>query len=132
MSEKRLKTQARSAISKLLYLEIIDATFSIDGVLGAFAFTLAVPLILIGNGLGAFVVRQLTLGNIERIKQYVYLKNGAMYSIAVLGLVMVGRSFGVPLPEWFAPLATMVIIGYFFQRSRTHQRSGSPVPAFPT
>jgi len=57
-------------------LEIIDTTFSIDGVLGAFAFTLSVPLILIGNGLGALLVRQLTVSNIERIKKYVYLKNG--------------------------------------------------------
>jgi hypothetical protein len=47
--------------SKILYLEVIDATFSIDGVVGAFAFTLSVPLILIGNGIGAFVVRELTL-----------------------------------------------------------------------
>ena len=68
-------------LSKILYLEIIDMTFSIDGVLGAFAFTLSVPLILIGNGIGAFVVRELTLHNIERVKKYIYLKNGAMYSI---------------------------------------------------
>ena len=65
-----------SDISKILYLEVIDMTFSIDGVLGAFAFTLSIPLILLGNGLGAIVVRQLTVGNIERIKKYKYLKNG--------------------------------------------------------
>ena len=70
-------------LSKILYLEIIDMTFSIDGVLGAFAFTLSVPLILIGNGIGAFVVRELTLHNIERVKKYIYLKNGAMYSIGL-------------------------------------------------
>src|SRR5690349_6199589 len=53
--------------SKILFLMVIDATFSLDGVLGAFAFTLSVPLILIGNGLGAVVVRQLTISNIDRI-----------------------------------------------------------------
>src|SRR3989338_1688651 len=42
-----------SDISKILYLEVIDMTFSVDGVLGAFAFTFAIPLILIGNGIGA-------------------------------------------------------------------------------
>ena len=73
-----------SDISKILYLEIIDATFSIDGVLGAFAFTLSIPLILIGNGIGAVLVRQLTMSNIERIKKYKYLKNGAMYSVLFL------------------------------------------------
>jgi len=80
--------------SKILYLEVIDATFSIDGVVGAFAFTLSVPLILIGNGIGAFVVRELTISNIDRVKRYIYLKNGAMYSIFVLGTIMVLDSFG--------------------------------------
>ncbi len=56
-SEKKMIAGNLSDISKLFYLEVIDATFSIDGVLGAFAFTLSVPLIIVGNGLGAFVVR---------------------------------------------------------------------------
>ena len=47
---------ALSDVSKIFYLEVIDATFSIDGVIGAFAFTLSVPLILLGNGIGALVV----------------------------------------------------------------------------
>jgi uncharacterized protein len=72
-----------SDIGKIIYLEVIDMTFSIDGVVGAFAFTLSVPLILIGNGFGAIVVRQLTLYGVDRIKKYVYLKNGAMYSILI-------------------------------------------------
>ena len=66
--EKRLMAGDLSDLSKILYLEIIDATFSIDGVLGAFAFTLSVPLIIVGNGLGAVIVRQITVGNIERIR----------------------------------------------------------------
>ena len=105
-------------ISKILYLEAIDASFSIDGVLGAFAFTLSVPLILIGNGLGAVVVRQLTIGNIERVKRYRFLKNGAMYAVGVLGLIMLLEAFGIHLPSWLAPVATLLTIGYFFQRSR--------------
>jgi len=104
--------------SKILYLEVIDMTFSIDGVLGAFAFTLSVPLILIGNGLGAVVVRQLTVGNIDRIKKYKYLKNGAMYSILALGVIMVSDGFGVHTPSWLSPLITFVILGYFFWKSK--------------
>lgn len=115
--EENLLKSHRSDISKLLYLEVIDATFSIDGVLGAFAFTLSVPLILIGNGLGALVVRQLTIGNIERIKKYVYLKNGAMYSILFLGGVMILNGFGYHLPEWISPLITFVVVGFFFLKS---------------
>lgn len=117
-SEKNLMRQSLSDISKILYLEIIDTTFSIDGVLGAFAFTLAVPLILIGNGLGAYVVRQFTVGNIERIKKYIYIKNGAMYSILFLGIIMLLDSFGFEIPSWFSPAATFLVVGYFFYKSR--------------
>ena len=119
-SEEELlkKDSAQSDLSKIFYLEVIDATFSIDGVIGAFAFTLSVPLILLGNGIGAFVVRELTIHNIDRIKKYVYLKNGAMYSILVLGTIMVLDSFGIHIPEWLAPLSTAVIVGYFFLKSK--------------
>ena len=96
-----------SDIAKILYLEVIDSTFSIDGVVGAFAFTLSVPLILLGNGIGAIVVRQLTIYNLEKIKRYVYLKNGAMYSVLVLGFVMLAHGYGIHIPEWLAPLATI-------------------------
>ncbi len=104
--------------SKILYLEAIDTTFSIDGVLGAFAFTLSVPLIIIGSGIGAVVVRQLTVGNIERVKKYKYLKNGAMYSVLFLGLIMVLDSFGAKIPEWLSPIATFATIGYFYYKSK--------------
>lgn len=117
-TERQLMDAHLSDISKVFYLEVIDGTFSIDGVLGAFAFTLSVPLILLGNGLGAFVVRELTIGNIERIKRYLYLKNGAMYSILFLGTIMLLDSFGVKIPSWVSPLATFGVVGYFFLKSR--------------
>lgn len=106
-----------SDLSKILYLEIIDMTFSIDGVLGAFAFTLSVPLIILGNGLGAFILRKLTISNIDRIKKYVFLKNGAMYSIFVLGIVMMADAFGVHIPSYVSPLLTFAIIGFFIFKS---------------
>ncbi len=114
-----------SDVAKIIYLEVIDATFSIDGVVGAFAFTLSVPLILLGNGIGAVVVRQLTVYNVDKIKKYVYLKNGAMYSVLVLGIVMLAHGFGIHVPDWFSPMATFVIVGYFlllsWRRSRQIQ-----------
>jgi hypothetical protein len=106
-----------SDTSKIFFLMVIDTTFSLDGVLGAFAFTLSVPLILIGNGIGALVVRQLTVSNIDRIKKYIYLKNGAMYSIGILGIIMVMESFGAHIPLWLSPLATFGVVGYFFFKS---------------
>ncbi len=116
--EKKLFDSAHSDLSKLFFLEIIDTTFSIDGVLGAFAFTLSVPLILFGNGLGALFVRQITISNIERIKKYIYLKNGAMYSILVLGIIMILHSFQFKVPEYLSPLATFIIIIFFFWKSK--------------
>lgn len=116
--EERLLEKGRSDMAKIFYLEVIDATFSIDGVLGAFAFTLSVPLILIGNGLGAIVLRQLTISNMDRIKKYLYLKNGAMYSILFLGLIMIADAFGLHVPSWLSPMATFGTIGYFFLKSK--------------
>ena len=105
-------------ISKLFYLEVIDATFSIDGVLGAFAFTLSVPLIIIGNGVGALVVREMTVRNIDTIKKYLFLKNGAMYSIMFLGTIMILDSFGFHIPTWLSPIVTFGVVGYFLYKSR--------------
>ena len=114
---KMLHESGMTDVSKIFYLEVIDATFSIDGVIGAFAFTMAVPLILIGNGIGAFVVRELTLRNVENIKKYRYLKNGAMYSILFLGIIMIMDSFGVHIPFWVSPLITFGVVGFFLARS---------------
>ena len=117
-AEKQLFDKNLSDVSKIMFLEVIDTTFSIDGVLGAFAFTLSVPLIMIGNGLGAFVVREFTMGNIERIKKYIYIKNGAMYSVLFLGTIMLLDSFGFHIPSWVSPLATFGTVGYFFFKSK--------------
>lgn len=117
MAEKRLMKGDMSDISKIMYLEVIDATFSVDGVLGAFAFTLSVPLIILGNGLGAFVVREITVSNIERVKRYKYLKNGAMYSILFLGSIMILDAFGAQIPAWLSPIITFAIVGFFFYKS---------------
>ncbi len=122
-AEKELTTKSGlSDISKLLYLEVLDASFSIDGVVGAFAFTMSIPVIILGNGLGALVVRQLTIKGTEKIKEYPYLKNGAMYSILVLGIFMTLESFGANIPDFAAPIATLVTIGYFFWLSKKRRK----------
>lgn len=102
-----------SAWSKVLYLEVLDASFSIDGVIGAFAFTISVPLILLGNGIGAIVVREFTIRGMDLITKFAYLKNGAMYSIGALGAIMVLESFGKHYPFWLAPLNTFLLLGIF-------------------
>ena len=124
--EKDLIKTGMSDLSKIFYLEIIDATFSIDGVLGAFAFTLSVPLILLGNSLGAIVVREMTIRNIDNIKKDAYLKNGAMYSLLFLGLIMLLHSFGFHIPEWVSPLTTFGVVSYFFFKSKKLLKLNSP------
>lgn len=121
--EQKIMGSGMSEISMIAYLEVLDSTFSIDGVIGAFAFTFSVPLILLGNGLGAFVLRKLTISNIERIKSYKYLKNGAMYSILFLGVIMILDGFGFHIPPWVSPLITFGTVGYFFHKSRLDLKS---------
>ncbi len=111
--QKLLTDSSMSAWSKILYLEVLDASFSIDGVVGAFAFTISVPLILLGNGIGAFVVREVTIRGIDLISKFDYLKNGAMYSIGFLGSVMILEAFGRHFPYWFSPLNTIGLLAVF-------------------
>jgi hypothetical protein len=128
-AERDLIEGRMSDVSKIFYLEVLDATFSIDGVLGAFAFTMSVPLILLGNGLGAVMVRQLTMSNVERVKRYRYLKNGAMYSVFFLGAIMLLHAFGVHVPEWVSPAVTFAAVGYFYLKSVRELRSRPAEPA---
>jgi hypothetical protein len=125
--EKKLLSATIGGWSKILYLEVLDASFSIDGVIGAFAFTISVPLILLGNGLGALVVRELTIRGIDTISQYAYLKNGAMYSIGVLGGLMILESFGSHFPYWLAPVNTLLLLGVFFYLSYREIKQNPPL-----
>ena len=110
--------------SKLMYLEVLDASFSFDGVLGAFAFTTSIPLILIGNGIGAFVVREMTIKSIDKVANYKFLKNGAMTSIGILGGIIIFESFteslklGIDIPDALPPLITFALVGVAFWESR--------------
>lgn len=113
----RLHKEKFSDMGKIAYLEVLDATFSIDGVIGAFAFTLSVPLILVGNGIGALVVRQLTIKNVKVIHKLKYVKKGAMYSLFLIGLIMLMEGFGYDIPAWMPPLVTFAVVGYFFYLS---------------
>jgi len=54
-----------------------------------------------------------------------YLKNGAMYSVLVLGFVMLAHAYGIHVPEWPAPVATILIVGYFFVEAWYHADCGS-------
>lgn len=125
--ERELLKPHLSAWSKILYLEALDASFSIDGVVGAFAFTISVPMILLGNGIGAFVVREVTIRGIHTITRFAYLKNGAMYSIGMLGALMILESFGRDYPFWLAPLNTILLLSVFLYLSYKEIRAAERI-----
>jgi len=114
-----------SDFSKLMYLEVLDASFSFDGVMGAFAFTTSVPLILIGNGIGALVVRNFTIKSIDKVARYRFLKNGAMTSIGLLGLMIIAESFGAIIPKFIPTLITILLVGLAFRKSQKFLKPGT-------
>jgi hypothetical protein len=118
--EEYLKKNATGLgdLSKLLYLEVLDASFSFDGVLGAFAFTASVPLILIGNGIGALVVREFTIKSVDQVVRYRYLKNGAMTATGILGLLIILESFGLSVPDAMPTVIMLLTVGIAFWESR--------------
>jgi uncharacterized protein len=118
-----------SDLSKFVYLEVLDTTFSFDGVIGAFAFTINLLLILIGIGIGAIVVRELTIKGIDTIAKYKYLKNGALTSIGFLGLFMLVESFHIELPSYVPIIVTFLVIGIAFYMSRRLLKLAKPKTA---
>ena len=95
-----------------LYLEVLDASFSLDGVIGAFAITKDVIIIAIGLGVGALWVRSLTIFMVRRhvLKAYRYLEHGAHYTIGMLALVLLASLF-FDISEFIAGIAGIAIIG---------------------
>lgn len=85
--------------SAFLYLEVLDASFSFDGVVGAFAITRDVVIIMLGLAIGAIFVRSITIDLVRRgvLQEYVYLEHGAHYAIGVLAVLMfVGTKVHIP------------------------------------
>jgi len=90
-----------AAFASFMYLEVLDASFSFDGVIGAFALTSSVLLIVTGLGVGAFWVRSLTiyLMRAGTLAKYRYLEHGAHWAILALGVLMLIKLYHVELPE---------------------------------
>lgn len=90
----------RSGIMGFIYLEVLDASFSFDGVIGAFALSSNIFIIMIGLGIGAMFVRSLTLFLVEKktLAEYRFLEHGAHYAILALALIMLIKIF-TPIPE---------------------------------
>jgi len=102
-----------AAFGMFLRLEVLDASFSFDGVIGAFAITTSVVLIMAGLGSGAMWVRAMTVHLLRAgaLAKFKYLEHGAMWAILFLGGVMVAKLYHVEAPEWATGSIGLVFIG---------------------
>ncbi len=105
------KMMARGGIGAFAYLEVLDASFSFDGVIGAFAITSDVVIIMLGLAIGAMFVRSMTIFLVHKgtLEKFVYLEHGAHYAMGILALIMfAGVKFHIP--EWFTGLSGITFI----------------------
>jgi hypothetical protein len=101
----------KAGLIGFIYLEVIDASFSLDGVIGAFAITNQILLIAIGLGIGALYVRTITLHMLQRgvLDEYRYIEHGAHYAIGILAMIML-TSLKFEVPEVITGLAGLTVI----------------------
>jgi hypothetical protein len=121
---------AKASIGMFLYLEVLDASFSFDGVIGAFAITNNLFLIAIGLGIGAMFVRSLTIMMVEKgtLEAFRYLEHGAFWAVGALATMMF-LDVVIHVPEWMTGLIGALFIGlsiYSSHRYRLGAETQSP------
>lgn len=101
----------RGGVGGFLYLEVLDASFSFDGVIGALAITKDIVIIMIGLSIGAMFVRSMTVYLVRQgtLDKFVYLEHGAHYAIGILAFIMLA-SMKFHIPEIFTGLVGVAFI----------------------
>ncbi|WP_431997123.1 DUF475 domain-containing protein [Streptomyces fungicidicus] len=119
-----LALSGRAAFFTFLYLEVLDASFSFDGVIGAFAITNDIVLMALGLGIGAMYVRSLTVYLVRQgtLDDYVYLEHGAHYAIGALALILL-VSIQYQINDVVTGLIGVTLIGASFYSSVRHNRA---------
>ncbi|MFC8277343.1 DUF475 domain-containing protein [Streptomyces sp. NPDC057271] len=114
----------KAAFFMFLYLEVLDASFSFDGVIGAFAITNDIVLMALGLGVGAMYVRSLTVYLVRQgtLDDYVYLEHGAHYAIGALAAILM-ISIRYQIPEVVTGLIGVALIGWSFWSSIRRNRA---------
>ncbi|WP_024789760.1 DUF475 domain-containing protein [Lebetimonas sp. JH292] len=109
----------KNGLMGLVYLEILDASFSFDGVIGAFAITSNIILIMLGLGIGAMFVRSLTIWMVEKelLDEYKYLEHGAHYAIGILAFIMFLKIF-IEIPEAVTGTLGLILLIAAFVHSK--------------
>jgi hypothetical protein len=113
----------RAGLGLFIYLNVLDASFSFDGVIGAFALTNNLFIIAIGLGIGAMFVRSLTIMLVERgtLTSYRYLEHGAFYAIGALAAIMMLNTV-MHIPDTVTGLVGAGFIGVSLGASIRHNR----------
>jgi hypothetical protein len=113
----------RGGVAGFLYLEVLDASFSFDGVIGAFAITNDVVIIMLGLAIGAMFVRSMTVYLVKKgtLDEFVYLEHGAHYAIGILALIMLA-SMKFHIPEIFTGLIGVAFIVASLWSSLRHRK----------
>lgn len=113
----------RSGLGAFIYLEFLDASFSFDGVIGAFAITNNIILIALGLGIGAMFVRSMTIALVRggHLAEFRYLESGAFYAIVALATIML-ISIRVETPEVVTGLIGACLIGLALWASIRHKK----------
>lgn len=101
----------RGGVGGFLYLEVLDASFSFDGVIGALAITKDIIVIMIGLAIGAMFVRSMTVYLVRQgtLDKFVFLEHGAHYAIGILAVIMLA-SIKFHVPEIFTGLVGVMFI----------------------
>ncbi len=122
-ASQTMNAAARGGLGAFIYLEVLDASFSFDGVIGAFALTQNLFIIAIGLGIGAMYVRSMTIMLVEKgtLAEYRYLEHGAFYAILILSVVMYCQTL-VHIPEVITGLGGAALIGISLWSSIRHNR----------
>jgi hypothetical protein len=122
-SESATGGVARAGFASFLYLEVLDASFSFDGVIGAFALSNNLFIIALGLGIGAMFVRSMTIMLVDKgtLTQYRYLEHGAFWAILALAGIMLASS-RYHVPETVTGLIGAVLIGASLWWSIRHNR----------
>jgi hypothetical protein len=123
--DRNMSAAARGGLGAFLYLEVLDASFSFDGVIGAFALTQNLFVIAIGLGIGAMYVRSLTIMLVEKgtLTRYRYLEHGAFYAIFALAIVMYCQTL-THIPEIITGLGGAFLIALaLFSSIRYNRRN---------
>lgn len=115
---------AKGGIAGFLYLEVLDASFSFDGVIGAFAITNDVIIIMLGLAIGAMFVRSMTIFLVEKgtLDEFIYLEHGAHYAIGALALIMLLATVHIEVPEIVTGLIGIAFIVWAVMNSISHKK----------